>query len=220
MPPGMGESVIKDFRVWHTYEGAIYNYPAHRMTVDGLVYRIDPAATLYWPSAFQCGDYRNVDITIRNGSIHAGGVFGGCTIRSARFRFESVDAVTREQAFSFETPATPGTGADRPASGVTMIAAKQPHRAVARAVAADDRDEPQPLARQFAARRSVRSLRLRLSGAGRATTSASTSSEQATQNLYGGLAPCTNTTPRPEIDGITCTGGFPPLAPTGFRIVR
>ena len=52
MPPGMGESLIKDFRVWHTYEGAIWNYPSHRMTVDGLVYRIDPAATLYWPSAF------------------------------------------------------------------------------------------------------------------------------------------------------------------------
>jgi hypothetical protein len=35
MPAGMRESVIKDFRVWHTYEGAIYNYPSHRMTVDG-----------------------------------------------------------------------------------------------------------------------------------------------------------------------------------------
>ena len=56
MPAGMRESVIKDFRVWHTYEGAIYNYPSHRMTVDGLVYRVDPAATRYRPSAFQCGD--------------------------------------------------------------------------------------------------------------------------------------------------------------------
>ena len=60
IPSTMGESLIKDFRVWHTYEGAIWNYPAHRMTADGLVYRIDPAATLYWPTAFQCGDYRNV----------------------------------------------------------------------------------------------------------------------------------------------------------------
>ena len=74
-----GGSLVKDFRVWHTYEGAIWNYPAHRMIADGLVYRVDPAATLYWPTAFQCGDYRNVDITIRGGSVHAGGVFGGCT---------------------------------------------------------------------------------------------------------------------------------------------
>lgn len=71
IPSGMGDSLIKGFRVWHTYEGAIYNYPSHRMTVDGLVYLVDPAATQYWPAAFQCGDYRNVDVTIRGGSIHA-----------------------------------------------------------------------------------------------------------------------------------------------------
>jgi hypothetical protein len=78
IPASMGVSLIKDFRVWHTYEGAVWNYPSHRMTVEGLVYRIDPAATLYWPSAFHCGDYRNVDITIRGGSVHAGSVFGDC----------------------------------------------------------------------------------------------------------------------------------------------
>ncbi len=48
--------------------------------------------------------------------------------------------------------------------------------------------------------------------------------EQATQNLYGGLAPCSNTTARPEIDGITCamtaTAPIPPAAPTGVRIIR
>jgi hypothetical protein len=47
--------------------------------------------------------------------------------------------------------------------------------------------------------------------------------QQATQTLYGGLAPCTNTTLRPEIDGITCptTGppGVAPAAPTGLRVV-
>jgi len=91
------------------------------MTVDGLVYRVDQAATQYWPSAFQCGDYRNVDVTIRNGSIHAGGIFGGCTDPLGTFRIEGVDAMTWGHAFSFETPATPGTGADRPPSGVTMM---------------------------------------------------------------------------------------------------
>ena len=47
---------------------------------------------------------------------------------------------------------------------------------------------------------------------------------QATQNLYGGVAPCANTTMRPEIDGITCplTGMAPtaPSPPTGVRIIR
>jgi hypothetical protein len=48
--------------------------------------------------------------------------------------------------------------------------------------------------------------------------------EQATQSLYGGLAPCTDTTARPEIAGIACpmTGAPPeaPLAPSGLRIIR
>jgi hypothetical protein len=41
--------------------------------------------------------------------------------------------------------------------------------------------------------------------------------EQASQNLYGGLAPCHDTTTRPEIDGITC-GALRP--PTRLRIVQ
>ena len=45
--------------------------------------------------------------------------------------------------------------------------------------------------------------------------------EQAAQNLYGGLAPCVDTTSRPEIDGITCpmTGSDIPAPPGGLRIV-
>ena len=73
------------------------------------------------PGAFVCGDYRNIDITVRGGSIHGGGVFGGCVDPLGTFRFEDIDAVTYGHAFSFETPSTPGTGADRPPSGVTMI---------------------------------------------------------------------------------------------------
>jgi len=219
IPAAMGESLIRDFRVWHTYEGAIYNYPAHRMTVDGLVYRIDPAATQYWPAAFQCGDYRNVEITIRNGSIHAGSVFGGCIDPLGLFRFENVDAVTHGSAFSFETPATPGTGADRPPSGVTMVLRNNrvqpwPGRPL-QTIEMDhnlSRGNSQPNDKyeifvhdyQGQAGTNFRVYFL----------------EQATQNLYGGLAPCTNTTARPEIDGITCpmTATDTPSAPTGLQI--
>jgi hypothetical protein len=223
IPPAMGESVIKDFRVWHTYEGAIYNYPAHRLTVDGLVYRIDPAATLYWPAAFQCGDYRNVNITIRGGSIHAGSVFGGCIDPLGLFRLEGVDAVTRGHAFSFETPATPGTGADRPSSGVTMVLRNNvvrpwPGRSLQTIEMFHNtsKGNSQPNDRydifvydyQGQAGNNFRVY----------------FHPQATQNLYGGLAPCANTTARAEIDGITCpmTGAPPgaPSAPTGVRIIR
>jgi G8 domain len=220
MPPGMGESLIKDFRVWHTYEGAIFNYPAHRMTVDGLVYRVDPAATQYWPAAFQCGDYRNVDVTIRNGSIHAGGVFGGCTDPLGLYRIEGVEAVTQGHAFSFETPATPGTGADRPPSGVTMVLRNNrirpwPGRPLQTIEMFHNmsRGNSQPADKydvQVFDYQGQPGLNFRVYFR-----------QQATQNLYGGIAPCADTTSRPEIDGITCPmTGSPLTAPTGLRVVR
>jgi hypothetical protein len=221
MPATMAVSLIKDFRVWHTYEGAVYNYPVHRMSVEGLVYRVDRNATQYWPSAFQCGDYRNIDITIVGGSIHAGGIFGGCTDPLGVFRMEGVDAVTWDAAFSFETPATPGTGASRPASGVKMVLRNNRLRAwpgrplktietlhtLARGNAQPD--DPYEIFVYDYQGTPGNDFRVYFH-------------PQATQNLYGGLAPCGNTTARPEIDGITCpiAGTVPglPSPPTGVRV--
>ena len=43
--------------------------------------------------------------------------------------------------------------------------------------------------------------------------------EQATQNIAGGLAPCT--TRRPEIDGLVCPiGAINPTTPVNLRVVR
>jgi hypothetical protein len=42
--PTVSESIVKDFRVWHTYEAAVWNYPVNQLTIDGLVWRIDPPA--------------------------------------------------------------------------------------------------------------------------------------------------------------------------------
>jgi hypothetical protein len=223
IPSGIGESLIEDFRVWHTYEGAIYNYPAHRMTVDGLVYRIDPAATQYWPSAFQCGDYRNVNITVRNASVHAGSVFGGCVDPLGTFVFERVDAVTRGHAFSFETPATPGTGADRPATGVTMIVRNSVVRAwPGRPLETIEmnhhlsRGNSQPHDKYDVF---VYDYQGQIGNNFRVYFS-----EQATQTLYGGAAPCADSTSRPEIDGLTCPIGMQPppgtlSRPANLRIV-
>jgi hypothetical protein len=221
IPPGMGESLIKDFRVWHTYEGAVYNYPAHQMTFDGLVYRIDPnAGVIYWPSAVECGDYRHVDITIRGGSIHAGSVFGNCTDPLGVYTMENVDAVTHDPAFVFETPATPGTGADRPPSGVTMILR-------------NNRVQAWP-------GQSLRTIGF-YHNLSKANSQPYDNYEvwvydyqgqsgnnfrayfgvQGTQNLYGGMAPCNDTTTRPEVLGITCPMGSTnlPARPTNLRIV-
>ena len=116
------ESVIQDFRVWHTHEGAVWNYPVNGLTIDGLVYRIDPAAQIvWWPPAVTSGDYRTVDLTVRNANIHAGSVVAGMIDPLGTITLEHNDAVTYEHAFQFETPATPGTRADRPASGVSIV---------------------------------------------------------------------------------------------------
>lgn len=215
-PGVMPETLVQDFRVWHTYEGAIWNYPTNKLTVHGLVYRIDPAQTVYWPAAFQCGDYRNIDITIRGGNIHAGSIFGGCVDPLGTFRMENVDAVTRDHAFGFETPATPGTQQDRPPSGVTMILRNnritawpgQPLRSI---------DMFHSLAQGNNQPGDIYYVRVYDYQGQAGNNFQAYFGVQATQNLYGGLAPCTDTTTRPEVNGITCSiAALPPdtAAPT------
>ena len=150
-------------------------------------------------------------------------MFGGCTDPLGLYRIENVDTVTRNAAFSFETPATPGTGADRPPSGVTMVLRNNivrpwPGRALQTIemnhTMSRGNSQPNDKYEVFVydyQGQAGNNFRVYFH-------------PQATQHLYGGVAPCTNTTLRPEIDGITCpmTGTAPtaPSAPIGLRIVR
>jgi hypothetical protein len=118
----MAESVIDDFRVWNVYEAAVWNYPVNNLTISRLVHRIDPAGIFYWEASVQNGDYRSINLTIRDADVHAGGVFGGTEAPLGTIRIENVRAVTYHEAFSFETPRTPGTKAGIPdPPGVTAI---------------------------------------------------------------------------------------------------
>jgi hypothetical protein len=219
-PQSMGETLIKDFRVWHTYEGAIWNYPVNGVMIDGLVYRIDPAATVYWNPAINSGDYRNINLKIRGGSIHAGSVFGGTTDPLGTYTIENVEAVTRGHAFHFDTPATPGTAASRPSSGVTVILRNnrvqawpgQPLKTIemnhdlSKANSQpDDKYEVLVYDYQGQAGNNFRAY----------------FGVQASQNLYGGIAPCSDSSSRPEVRGITCpissSTGLP-SRPTNLRI--
>jgi hypothetical protein len=212
--PDVAESVIKDFRVWHTYEAAIWNYPVNRLTIDGLVWRIDPAATFYWTAAIQSGDYQNTNLTIRGGNIQAGSVFGGTEAPLGTIRIENVRAVTREHAFSFVTPETPGTGLPIPdPPGITVIMRNN-------VISAWPGQPLQTIDTDFQSTPSSHpNVRYELYVYDYQGQSGNNFRvywrEQATQNIAGGLAPCTNTTARPEIDGITCsmTGEPPPPPP-------
>jgi hypothetical protein len=210
----MSESIIKDFRVWHTYEGAVWNYPANRVTIEGLVYRIDPSAVSYWPAAVQSGDYRHIDITIRGGSIHAGSIFGNTTAPLRTVQIENVRAVTRDHAFSFLTAETPGTRAGIPdPPGITVIMRNnvvspwpgQPLRTIDTDFQSGADTYPNVRYDIF-----VYDYQGQVGNNFRVYWH-----EQATQTIAGGRAPCTDTTTRPEVDGITCPiAGSPPPSVT------
>jgi hypothetical protein len=219
--PTVPESVVQDFRVWHTYQAAVWNYPSNHVTIDGLVYRIDPSAVLYWEAAVQSGDYRDIDLTIRGGSIHAGGVFGGTEAPLGTIRIENVRAVTRGHAFSFVTPETPGTGAGIPdPPGITVIMQNnvitpwpgQPLRTIGMEFQSGPSAYPNVRYELFVydyQGQAGRNFRVYWH-------------EQATQHIAGGRAPCTDTTTYPEIDGITCPmtegPGTTPAAPSGLVV--
>jgi hypothetical protein len=234
-PATMGETLIKEFRVWNTYEAAIWMYPVNRVTIDGLVYRVDAAATVYWRPAIVSGDYRDIDLTVRGGSIHAGSVAGEILDPLGVLRIENVDAVVREAAFVLQTPATPGTGAVRPAAGITVALRNNlirpwPGQSLRTINMRHDTSKAN-------SRPDVRYDVYVIDYQRQAGNSFRTYFEiQGSQNLYGGVAPCNNTTARPEISGITCpmTGTppppsgpspspsptpAPPNAPTNLRVV-
>ena len=76
------------------------------------------AGVLNWPIAVTSGDYRDVNLTIKGGSIHAGSILKGLFDPLGTFIISNVDAVIKDSGLHFSTPATPGLGshsADIPA---------------------------------------------------------------------------------------------------------
>ncbi|MFZ2522073.1 MAG: G8 domain-containing protein, partial [Minisyncoccia bacterium] len=208
----MGETIIKDFRVWHTYEGAVWLYPTTHVTIDGLVWRIDPTASPYWQAAVQGGDYRQTDLTIRGGDIHAGAVLGGTSALLRNVIIENVRATTHDHAFQFQTPYTPGTQAGQPdPPGVSAVLRNNiisawPGQSL-RTISTDFRTGA-------SAYPNSRYEIFAYDYQGQAGNNFRVYwNEQANQNVHGGLAPCTNTTAHPEIDGITCSMTGSPLPP-------
>ena len=210
----MAETVIRNFTVWHTYNGVAWGYPTNRLTFDGVVYRISGFDGYGGPDAFTSGDYRTIDFTVRNADIHAGRVINGTIDPVGTFRFENVNATTRGHAYVFHTPATPGTGASRAGLSVAMqiVGGRvtawpgQPLRTIqmvhdlTRYGAASQPYEPY----------TVTTGNYQGSGA---AISAYFGVQATTHLVYGGAAPCNDTTSYPEIAGITCPASMPPPPP-------
>jgi hypothetical protein len=216
--PVVPETLIKDLRVWHMYQAAVWNYPVNHVTIDGLIYRVDPSVTYccnqQLRGAISSGDYRDIDLTIRGGSIHAGDVFSGTEAPLGTVRIENVRAVTKNHAFSFRTPETPGTQAGIPdPPGITVIMRNnivspwpgQPIRTISMDFQSTSSSYPNVRYEVFVydyQGQSGDDFRVYWR-------------EQATQNIAGGRAPCNDTTTHPEINGITCLmSGEPPPVTT------
>lgn len=207
--PAMPESVIANLRVWHVYEAAIWNYPVNHLTIENLVYRVDPSGIVYWEAAIQSGDYRAIDLTIRGGDIQAGAVFGGTVAPLGTLRIENVRAVTRDHAFQFSTPKTPGTRAGVPdPPGITailrnnVVAAWPGRQLLTIATGFESGADTYPDVRYDIY---VQDYQGQPGNHFRVYWR-----EQANRKTAGGTAPCTNTS-RPEVQGITCvTGEVPP----------
>jgi hypothetical protein len=117
------ETLVRDLKVWNVYSAALWFYPTNRMTVERLAHRIDPAITNGpLPFAAVGGDYRVVNLTVRDSSIHASGLLSSyLTDPLGTWRLERNQIAARATAFLFATPNTGGTGANRSGTGgVTM----------------------------------------------------------------------------------------------------
>jgi len=211
------DSVFKNLRIWHIFARGIFHYESMRIIHDGLVIRGKDACC---GDGVTMNDYNARDVTFRNVNIQ--GMNSGLTASTVSGDSGSDgDLQTIENSyFRNVSNFTQGTIWTSSADSSWV----PPRKVIIR----NTRFDAWP----------GRSL-VAISRPWEPTHGSSTNTtqrdelfvydyqaqvgnnfqvyykEQATQNIAGGLAPCNNTTTRPEINGITCPlGGTPPPSPT------
>jgi hypothetical protein len=215
----MAETVVRDFLGWHLHESAFFGYPAFHMTFDGFTVRGQSRALGIHDggSGWWSGDYKNRDVTIRRANIQ--GMSSGIDVSNAtenQVLIENSYLRNLRSNISVPTLATPGTRATPTPRTTTIRNVRfDPMPGSSQFVTIDmDWDtsigNPHPQIRDEVfvyAYQGAASDNFRVYYA-----------EQATQNIAGGVAPCTSR--RPEIDGLVCpTGGLTLTRPTNLRIV-
>ena len=212
--PPPTESLVRDFTVWHLSDenGSVYwGYPSGGLTFDGVLHRVEFFDAFGGPCSFTAGDYRTMNLTVRNADIHAGCVTRGIVDPVGTFRWENIRATTPLHAFRFETPASPGNGASR--KGLSIE-----HQIVGGSIqpwpghALRTIEMAHDLTR-WANTQPFELYRVRVGGYQGASQNFDVyfSVQDGSAQYYGGRAPC-STTLRPEIAGITC-GSSAPIPP-------
>jgi hypothetical protein len=212
------ETVIRDFTGWHLWESGFFAYPTHRVTFDGFKIRAHPGVpgSMGW----WAGDYKARDITIRRPDIKGTRDSGINVSTGSEGYFRIEDGLIQSPAAGIRVP--------RPDTFGTQ-ATVRPRLVEIRNM----RFETWPgmggdwLVKQWSTTSNQSPTLLDEAFAygfnGVATDNFKWYyTEQGTQNIAGGLAPCQ--TMRPGIVGIVCPIGappppLPPAAPTNFRLI-
>jgi hypothetical protein len=198
------ESVFRDTRIWHVYNVAVYHYPSDRITFDGLTIRggQPPGITACCSVGHFGSDYGMKDLVIRRADIQGMGrgidvsmnAVGPMLIEDSTFRNDR-DIVTAAMW-------NVGGGRNVVARDVTVRNSRfsampgRPHRAISRHWDLNARPPmhynlPVPdILRVYGFQGNPQDNFQIYYG------------EQATQDVAGGIAPCT--TRRPDIEGLVC----------------
>ncbi|MFQ5963713.1 MAG: LamG-like jellyroll fold domain-containing protein [Candidatus Scalinduaceae bacterium] len=116
-----GESVVKDFRLWHIYQYGFYGYPMSNVTFDGFVARGDKSflSNLHeFALGMWFGDYLGQDIIIRNADIqgYSTGIidpyYGGSATRGSTTTIIEDSYLRNRVNISVRTLGAPGNGPD------------------------------------------------------------------------------------------------------------
>ncbi len=120
----IGQSTIRDFRVWHAWEEGVFAYPIQNVVVDGLVVRGDSRALnpQEGGAGWTSGDYWAGNVTIRRADIQGMYVgFAGSSNTPGVTRIEDSYFRNYSSNIAIQTLATPGTSASKPPRQTQII---------------------------------------------------------------------------------------------------
>ncbi len=120
----IGQSTIRDFRVWHAWEEGFFAYPIQNVVFDGFVVRGDPRALNQYDGGigWTSGDYWAGNVTLRRADIqgmYTG--FAGSSNTPGVIRIEDSYFRNYSSNISIQTLSTPGSGASKPARQTQII---------------------------------------------------------------------------------------------------
>jgi hypothetical protein len=219
------ETIIKDLHIWHVYNAGVYHYPAAHITFDGLVIRgKDPSASACCGRGWHGEDYAATNIVFRNADIQGMNIgakisrvgMGPQTIENSYLRNVSNVVIPTLGSVNGGSWIPPRltilrnlTFAAWPGSNFSTI------------------DMDWDVWRGDLANTSQRDeVKVYQYQGNPADNFQTYYTVQATQNVAGGVAPCSNT--RPEIQGLVCSIATEPgggsgtalAAPTDLQIIQ